>query len=445
MDIKSEDDVFTDVTQSKKDLIPFPSYESWMHKRCHLPLDSSFKNPHPSEIPTKTEQRVYYILSVLLKRIHAFKNDRMHVLFKIVQKFFKFYLQTFNRLKVYGKENIPKNGAIFYLNQPGIDPLILLAALPYRTGALLHWNHSWLMAMIEKYFGLITLRVNEELPLMVERMVRQILTKNKYFAIWPEGHPNLTGVVEEGFSSIIRVYSVINSRENKIPFAPVLIRGSGVYLNPSISRSAPIEIHFLKPFFIKREYLLPPNEFGKTPRELINMLMLKLAKKQNQPYLAKNPVLVQKKFRYSIKNRPHNEHQWRHFSQMVQYSKPQGEGLCNNIYNLKIPSLNQYDFFLKMEYDALKKYTKDSMVIHKSKNFRELYRELYQTSCDCETNKGRLKIDGYSLVIDENLPYDILFSHCGICGKRFTIIHDISEFYNIDREKKGRKMERTRI
>jgi len=62
------------------------------------------------------------------------------------------------------------------------------------------------------------------MPLKVEAMIRRILLHNRFFAIWPEGHPH-KGPIEQGFSSIVRVYATLNSDRDRIPFLPVLIRG----------------------------------------------------------------------------------------------------------------------------------------------------------------------------------------------------------------------------
>jgi hypothetical protein len=121
-------------------------------------------------------------------------------------------------------------------------------------------------------------------------MVRQILLHNRYFAIWPEGHPH-PGPIEEGFSSIVRVYATLNHDRDRIPFVPVLIRGEAAVRRNVQHKPGRIEIHFFKPVFIDRQWLKPLAEGGKTPREIIDFLMLHLARKNGQTSIAPNPRL----------------------------------------------------------------------------------------------------------------------------------------------------------
>jgi hypothetical protein len=130
---------------------------------------------------------------------------------------------------------------------------------------------------------------------MVEKMIRQVLQHNTFFAIWPEGFPNRDGKVRQGFSSVARLYSVINCQEDKIPFLPVLIQGSGVYIYEVKVKRGPIAIRYGNPFYIPREWLKTPEEGGKSPREITDYIMMKLAKMQKQTELVPNPRLEHRK------------------------------------------------------------------------------------------------------------------------------------------------------
>ncbi len=192
--------------------IPLPHLESWMHERCEIPEIALEKRKKWWERQDFGQKVFDSLLSRIVVKGKIGTPRLRHVFFKLIQKVFKGYLKLVNQLKVFGRENVPKNGAIFYVNHPGAyDPLVLLAGLEFQTGAIVAWNYSWFMNMIDKYYGFITKIRNETREQIVEKMVRNILLKNRYFAIWPSGHPNESGIIEQGFSSIVRVYSVINT------------------------------------------------------------------------------------------------------------------------------------------------------------------------------------------------------------------------------------------
>lgn len=251
-------------TLNSVDRIPFPEYNSWMFTRTHIKELSIEEKQNMWKNQPKHDYLLESIMSRILIKGGLLKPNFRHVLFKLITRYFLLYFKLQNRFRVYGREKIPKNGCIFYLNHPGsYDPLIFFAASQLETGAIFSWGNGWFMDMLERVYGQITrywFRSGDEL---IERMIRVILQKNRYFAIWPEGHPTQHGYVKQGFSSVAKVYATINCKEDKIPFMPVLIRGSGVYMHkPGIHRGA-IEVHFLDPFFLPREWLRLPEEGGK--------------------------------------------------------------------------------------------------------------------------------------------------------------------------------------
>jgi 1-acyl-sn-glycerol-3-phosphate acyltransferase len=287
--------------------IPFPQFHSWLHERIAVPRERYSQVQARWTQQTPAERVGDAIISRIFKFIRYFGSFHQFVPYKIVAGVFQIYLRIFHRLRVFGLHNIPKQGAIFYVNHPSqIDPLILMASLPFQISGLIAWGRGWLADMFEYKYGLISLR-GREMHVNIERIIRQILLKNRYFAIWPEGHPTYSQQLEEGQSGIIRVYSALNYDGNRIPFVPVLIRGAEVYLikeshsiiNPPKFRLNPIETHFFPPIWIPREWLQPLEQQGKPPREIIDYLMHHLAAKQGQRYLTPNRIIEYKRKKYA--------------------------------------------------------------------------------------------------------------------------------------------------
>ena len=274
--------------------IPFPHLRSPYYERIELPDVSKEQllerwNKQPIAIKAFDS-----VVSRILKFLRLYRPRQRQILYQIIRKSFFIYFRIFNRLKVFGKRFIPKKGCIFYVNHPGThDPIILMASIPFQIGMLIAWGHSWFFDFIEKFYGILSLR-NFPANVQVERMVRNIILKNPYFAIWPEGHPNGKQCVEKGFNSIIKVYTTINSKKDLIPFVPVLLRGSYVYFRDKMVHTTPIVVHLLKPFFINRNWFTPNSPEFKSPREIIDYIMNKLARANGQHTCEENTLYVRK-------------------------------------------------------------------------------------------------------------------------------------------------------
>ena len=224
-----------------------------------------------------------------------------------------------------GRKRVPKQGALFYVNHPGsFDVILLNIALGTPIGCFISWDNFWMTNIAEKYFTYINkqkIGSSSQITSLMERglkngdillelMIRNILLHNRYFAIWPEGGLSHRTLIREGFSSLPRVYAVLNSKKNQIPLVPVTIRGSECYhidRNPKLRpRTQNISLEFHEPFFLPREWIDEPSdsEKGKTPREIIDHMMLKLTNLYGQKKPIKNMNLSNRKaflMRQSIK------------------------------------------------------------------------------------------------------------------------------------------------
>jgi hypothetical protein len=172
-----------------------------------------------------------------------------------------------------------------------MDPLIIFGCVPqFLFGSLMHWGNGWFSDVMDKFFGLIAFKEHESRQIKVEKMIRVILTKTPFFVIAPEGLVGRDDVVRQGFSSVIDLYATINSQSDRLPFLPVLIRGGQLYRSAKPNTN-PIDIHFYPPFFLPREWLKRPEDGGKSAREMVDYIMMVLARKMGQKTLAPNPRL----------------------------------------------------------------------------------------------------------------------------------------------------------
>ena len=293
--------------------IPRPALSSWMFGR--YPISADFKLD-ANLLFDKNVQ--FYKLNGLVS--HAAKRTRFlrHRWsgFRILKGFIRAYFKLFNRLEIKGKENIPANGALFFANHPGsLDPLLLNIAVDRAVGCFISWGNYWFTGFLERFYTFINKQriyrskdgsgdVNKR-DVLIELMIRNIFEKNSYFAIWPEGGLSHKRLIRRGYSSVIRAYSVINAKRDRIPFVPVVITGSEcyhIYNNPTLKpKTQKITIEFLKPIFFPRPWLADPKESeeGKTPREMIDYLMLELAHGYGQKRLAPNRGLENSRKKYT--------------------------------------------------------------------------------------------------------------------------------------------------
>ena len=214
--------------------------------------------------------------------------------YRVVMRTVHVYLKFVHRLEVRGLENVPKGGSIcFLLHNGDYDVMYFLGAFKEPTGVFTDVGDGFFADFLECFYGFVTRRGTRNV--MVEKMIRAITTINRYFVIWPEGTPSRDAVPQEAFSGIIRVYATVNANQDRIPFQPVLMRGSETILHKNSRRKWKILVEFLKPFYIPRDWLKPPEEGGKNPRDMINAVMLVLARKVGFTTLRKNYALERRR------------------------------------------------------------------------------------------------------------------------------------------------------
>ena len=283
--------------EKNTDEIPHPELQTWMfsHKRLDLTKAAS------SGTITQQKQEEYrffnYIVSVLLKLFHFEDKKYRFGFYHVLMGFIRFYFRIFNRLEIHGKEKVGRS-AIFLINHPGsLDTLIFEAIMGTPVSCFIGWDNEWFISnVLEKLLGFLNREGTSEEQ--IEKIIRTILEKNRYFAIWPEGTLSRKGLVMQGFSGIVKAYAVLNAQKDIIPFQPVLIQGSQCYNYQFLPRTNKIAIKFLDPIFIPRDWLKKPEQGGKTPREIMDFLMNILARENGQKCFISNHRLNKKKKKY---------------------------------------------------------------------------------------------------------------------------------------------------
>jgi len=202
-----------------------------------------------------------------------------------------------NRIEVHGLENIPSTGAILIINHIGSKDVIMIMSMFRRPLSVFSdIGDSWLADFLEEKVGFISRRGTADV--MIESMIQELLTKNRFLAMWPEGSPSFDQRVMEGFSGVIKVYATVNALKDRVPFVPIMLRGAegywgwgkgrhGMKRNPFMKTI----IDVFKPVYLPRSWLLPPDQGGKTPRDMINWLLMRLARRRGQTELAPNFAL----------------------------------------------------------------------------------------------------------------------------------------------------------
>lgn len=268
-----------------------------MHQRVPIPQESPAQRRERYQKLPKIELffegLVSRLASILLK---CFGIQNRWALWHVIMKLEQWWFRIFNRLEIHGLTNIPSSGGIFYMNHIGSkDVVLFLASMPMPVPVFTDIGNSWFADTLEYLFDFVPRR--GDTSVLIERQIRNILLKNRYFGTWPEGSPSSTGKVMEPYSGIIRVYSVINANTDRIPLVPVLMRGAECYWgwrqknDPHTRNAKKIIIDIFPPYFLPREWLKRPEEGGKSPREMANFMMMKLARKLGQKQLVENWAL----------------------------------------------------------------------------------------------------------------------------------------------------------
>ncbi len=266
--------------------IPFPNLQSWMHARVTVPQEDREERQIRYENLSDQDLVIDCVASTILGKTGLLSPGWKWITYRLACHIIYVAFRCLNRMEVCGRENIPRAGAIFYVNhQSAIDPAVIMAATRIPFGFFVDSGNGWLADTLETAFGFVSHQGSGEE--IVEKFIRTIMQKNPFFAIWPEGYYEKEEVVR-GFSGIVKAYAVLNSQKNIIPFVPVILQGAQCYRGGDSKRLTKIRVTFLNPVFLPRRWLHRPMEGGKTPRDIMDALMRHLARKLGQQTLGRN-------------------------------------------------------------------------------------------------------------------------------------------------------------
>nr|MDO8115023.1 hypothetical protein [Candidatus Sigynarchaeota archaeon] len=177
--------------------IPFPRLRSWMHVRIPLPVESKEDREHRYARQHHPEGFIHSLLTRFLKAFHVPRHR--WIWYRAVMGFVHVYLRVVHRLEIRGTENISKNGAIFYLLHNGDnDVMYFLGAFKEPVGVFTDVGNGFFADFLERIYNFVTRRGTRDV--MVEKMIRAIQQKNKYFVMWPEGSPSRDARPMQAFS-----------------------------------------------------------------------------------------------------------------------------------------------------------------------------------------------------------------------------------------------------
>lgn len=296
------------------DQIPKPQFESHFFKRIPIQRKTREDILKRWQSQTASERLLDSILSRLVKKFSFLGGNRKWAIYRVIIGVMRLYYKIFHRMIETRKENIPKTGAIIYLNHiREIDVVMsFIASFNVPIGIFTDMGTGLINDILEK-FGFVS-RVGKS-DEIVEKMIREMLLINRFFGIWPEGTPDKGWGIMQGFSGFIKLYATINCKKDLIPLVPVLMveripkkremRGKNskkskkkkkIKWRKHSTRLFPaLEFHYFPPFFFPREWLLPVEQGGKSQRELADYAMMILAKKVGQKELGKNPALERRR------------------------------------------------------------------------------------------------------------------------------------------------------
>jgi 1-acyl-sn-glycerol-3-phosphate acyltransferase len=291
-----------------------------MHERVAIPHQTRQGKQAEYDQQLAIVKVLQSVCTRILARLHVLHPSRKWIFYRIAMGLIRGIFKVLHRTEVYGRENIPKGGAIFISNHIANSDVVMpfMAMFKQPVGVFTDMGTGFFVD-IARQFGIVP-RWGYA-PYMIEDMIQKIWSQNKYFVMWPEGTPDKGHGIMQGFSGIVKVYATLNADKDRIPFVPVVMQESNPPIpwevrkemmlkkklkkkkrrlfktHPNHRRGGPPKIifTFLKPVFIPRAWLAHPDQGGKTPRQIMDAVMLIIAKKRGQKILAPNPVLNDRK------------------------------------------------------------------------------------------------------------------------------------------------------
>ena len=189
-------------------------------------------------------------------------KEEKNYLYKVCKIIYTILLKILFRPKVYGVENVPKDGCLIFAgnHKHALDPIMVMSS----TDRIVHYmaKEELFRGVHGKLFekiGLIKIHRNKSNPIAVLQ-AEKILKDGGTIGIFPEGTRNRT----EKELLKFRHGTVVISQKTNSPIVPFAIRGKYKLFRKSV------EIEFGKPIYTSNKELEEANEELKN--EVLNLL-----------------------------------------------------------------------------------------------------------------------------------------------------------------------------
>src|SRR6056297_675756 len=157
-----------------------------MHKRVEIPSESKKDRMERYKNQRKEGRYIDYFVSKVLGSLNFHKPRVRWAIYKVYMRLKYFWFKLYNRIEVKGRENVPEKGAIFLLNHFGKkDVILFMSAFAKPVSCFTAVGKGLAADILEHYLNFVPRRGTGKV--MIEKMVRTILKKTKYMAMWPEG------------------------------------------------------------------------------------------------------------------------------------------------------------------------------------------------------------------------------------------------------------------
>jgi len=192
------------------------------------------------------------------------------ILYWMTRVFFKLFAKIFFRLKVEGRENLPKQGGFILAanHASSLDPFMIIAAIPryIRWLVIYEYYDLWYLRWILKRMGFI--RLENSLP----KKAFRALSQGEIIGTFPEGRRTWDGQIGQAKRGVAAL-----ARRTSSPVVPVAILGTFTALprTRKLAKFHPVTVRIGRPLFFSAAANKEDNE--KMDQEKMRRIMQRIA------------------------------------------------------------------------------------------------------------------------------------------------------------------------